>query len=177
MGNESHCRRRHRVRRFQIAMWHLVSRGTGPATTTATCDCRSLRPIGTLAVRYIRTWLEVLLNATTCRRSGPTQGSQSRSEQSRRSLVYEGCTLQTPAGQGGLGAAEASRPSSTLPCQAIHRDICTRSRPPFHSTRLTRPLDHSLITRSLARPLTPIPVRPRSFGCATPASHPNQRSH
>ena len=57
------------------------------------CDCRSLRPVGTLVVRYIRTWLEVLLNATTCRRSGPTQGSQPRVEQSRRSRVYKAYTL------------------------------------------------------------------------------------
>lgn len=35
MGDGCQPRCRHRLRRLQIAMWHLISRATGPATGTA----------------------------------------------------------------------------------------------------------------------------------------------
>lgn len=138
-------------------------------------DCRSLRPIGTPVVRYIRTWLDVVLDATTCRRSGPTQEALSRFEQSRRSRVYTGCTWADPCRLGwawcsGGVTAFVCPPLSSNPPRRLHSLSSTI---PFHST-------HSLIARPPARALTPSPSGPGVVRCVMPSiarSHARTHSH
>lgn len=125
-------------------MWHLVSRATGPTTATAGAS----DPLGPWEVRYIRTWLEVLLNATTCRRSGPTQKpclGLSKAGEVACTLLYfaHPCRLGWAWCSGGVTAFVCPPMSSNPPTATS----CTRSRPPFHSTQLARPLALSLQLR------------------------------
>lgn len=117
-------------------MWHLVSRWLRPH------DCRNPNPIVAVIVEYIRTWLDVVVNATTCRRSGPTQEaslglSKAGEVTSTWQYFVDPCKTR-------VGLVQRRRHGLRLPSHVEKSTATSCTSPfPFHSTRLTHSLAHS----------------------------------
>lgn len=137
-------------------MWHLVSREAGLAIATATEEPQTLwdPPV----VCYIRTWLDVSLNATTCRRSGPTQeaslGLSKARDKSPLHWPYlrDPCRLGWAWCSGGVTAFRLPSHVKQSTATHLHSLLSTIS---FHSNSPTphQSLTHSL-THSLAHACT-----------------------